>query len=835
MHNTQSDRPESRSTRRALRTCEFSSGSRAGVVRGFLLAVVMGLGASIGLGQPVPDTILLPDSLGPLRLGSHLAFGSSTSNIYVASESSDILVVDGETFQRIDRINTGPVGGVVLVGQTNRLYCSFPQQGRVGVIDCASNSITRTIDVGTRPTLLCYNSDSNKLYCGDTIDHTVTAIDCAADTVCKVIPVGRNLSAMVYDPTSNKVYAATRDGVCAISCVSDSIVANIDAVKSSRALCVNKRRQKLYAVGPVLPGPDPETLYVISTGIDSVVAKMYPYRYVDPLRLVCNEVTDRLYSMDYYGDFLEYDCDGDTSLRFRALGGRPQFGVPCDTVRNRLYYLVCIAMDGYIRTLDCATLEVISTTRVGDSPAALEQDLDRRRVILSESGTQAADAVLTVFDCKLDSLFTRGYAPLCGNLDGAVHNPVDRKLYYRWGMVPGALGVIDERTNRVVRHMFPPEEPFVGELEYCRTGSKLYCGATPGLAVLDGESDSVLKLVNLAGGRAANLCWVADYNKLYCNYTDLGGTRYYMAVLDCYTDSVIKTMEFYDWTGSSIYVGNGRLFFLYGARMALIDCRNDSVLVDTTYTGSIDALAHTAVGEKIYLVRGSSKLEVLSSRTLALLATVEWGYFGWPPRLECSDTTRKLYWFKVDNSLRQPDSVLVMDTRGDTVVARLAAGFWQRKGCWDHSGRYLFCPDDSCSITIYDTQTDSVAGVYENLPTCASVIANPEQHGIYANCGDVILAYPDAPPAVEEMPNAGVRVMKMGPTVVRGVLFLSLDRRPGTGDRSVLMDVSGRKLMDLRAGANDVSALAPGVYYLRGQGSRGPGSQTTLRKILIAK
>jgi len=151
-----------------------------------LLPCALGLGASVGWSQPVPDTILLPDSLGPLRPGYHLAFGSSTDNIYVASESADIIVVDGNTFQRTKRINTGtPVGGALLVSQHNRLYCSYPQQGRIGVIDCATSSIVGTIEVGTRPTLLCYSSGSDKLYCGDTIDRTVTVIDCAADTVRK--------------------------------------------------------------------------------------------------------------------------------------------------------------------------------------------------------------------------------------------------------------------------------------------------------------------------------------------------------------------------------------------------------------------------------------------------------------------------------------------------------------------------------------------------------------------------------------------------------------------------------------------------------------------------
>jgi hypothetical protein len=108
------------------------------------------IGASIGQGQPIPDTILLPDSLGPLRPGYHLAFGSSTNNIYVASESSDIIVVDGNTFQRIKRINTGTgVGGALLVSQHNTLYCSYPSQGLIGVIDCGrdfGDTILNSID-----------------------------------------------------------------------------------------------------------------------------------------------------------------------------------------------------------------------------------------------------------------------------------------------------------------------------------------------------------------------------------------------------------------------------------------------------------------------------------------------------------------------------------------------------------------------------------------------------------------------------------------------------------------------------------------------------------------
>jgi hypothetical protein len=47
------------------------------------------------------------------------------------------------------------------------------------------------------------------------------------------------------------------------------------------------------------------------------------------------------------------------------------------------------------------------------------------------------------------------------------------------------------------------------------------------------------------------------------------------------------------------------------------------------------------------------------------------------------------------------------------------------------------------------------------------------------------------------------------------VLFLAeaSSRQPQAA--TWLMDVSGRKVLDLHPGANDVRALAPGVYFIR--------------------
>jgi hypothetical protein len=73
------------------------------------------------------------------------------------------------------------------------------------------------------------------------------------------------------------------------------------------------------------------------------------------------------------------------------------------------------------------------------------------------------------------------------------------------------------------------------------------------------------------------------------------------------------------------------------------------------------------------------------------------------------------------------------------------------------------------------------------------------------------------------------------PTVIRGVLFLPPALSVEHGALSVLLDVSGRKVMELLPGANDVRALAPGVYFVRRPetGDGGPGA--AIRKVIISK
>jgi len=86
---------------------------------------------------------------------------------------------------------------------------------------------------------------------------------------------------------------------------------------------------------------------------------------------------------------------------------------------------------------------------------------------------------------------------------------------------------------------------------------------------------------------------------------------------------------------------------------------------------------------------------------------------------------------------------------------------------------------------------------------------------------------------VEETPNAEVRTTNVA-TIVRGVLVLdAVGSRQNTAYRAELLDISGRRVMDLSPGPNDVRALAPGVYFVRE--AQAQAQAQAIRKVVVTQ
>jgi hypothetical protein len=79
-------------------------------------------------------------------------------------------------------------------------------------------------------------------------------------------------------------------------------------------------------------------------------------------------------------------------------------------------------------------------------------------------------------------------------------------------------------------------------------------------------------------------------------------------------------------------------------------------------------------------------------------------------------------------------------------------------------------------------------------------------------------------------------ISKMTPTIVRGVMMLGAgDGRHDTGCRGELMDATGRKVMELHAGANVTRALAPGIYFVREEPYVVGLDRQAVRKVLVVR
>jgi len=106
---------------------------------------------------------------------------------------------------------------------------------------------------------------------------------------------------------------------------------------------------------------------------------------------------------------------------------------------------------------------------------------------------------------------------------------------------------------------------------------------------------------------------------------------------------------------------------------------------------------------------------------------------------------------------------------------------------------------------------------------------------MYYKHDSVVLALSDNP----QPHDRGARPMA---SIVRGVLVLPRDMTELSGNsdrvpRPVLLDATGRKVIDLRPGVNDLSGLAAGVYFVREQSAASTQHPVTwnVKKVVIQK
>jgi YVTN family beta-propeller protein len=263
----------------------------------------------------------------------------------------------------------------------------------------------------------------------------------------------------------------------------------------------------------------------------------------------------------------------------------------------------------------------------------------------------------------------------------------------------------------------------------------------------------------------------------------------------------------------------------------VIDGAANRVLATVRVGSGLKALCCNPQNNKVYCASFyTSDVAVIDGITDTVLATVR--VPGHALELCYNPVSNKVYcsYASVDTGY---SGLAVIDGSGDSLLADIPMSpLWQPWAlCHDSIHNKVYCADYTCGhVVAIDGVTNAVVCSLDVGWAPIALAWSPASNRVYvANAqGSSISVIRTTPPGVEE--SFGLKVLNSEPiaTVVRGVLFLPEASSPKHQTAS-LLDISGRKAMDLRPGANDVRALAPGVYFVREAQARGT------RKVVITR
>jgi YVTN family beta-propeller protein len=138
------------------------------------------------------------------------------------------------------------------------------------------------------------------------------------------------------------------------------------------------------------------------------------------------------------------------------------------------------------------------------------------------------------------------------------------------------------------------------------------------------------------------------------------------------------------------------------------------------------------------------------------------------------------------------------------------------------------------SVTVIDGASNQVLRAIEVGDGPRDFTWNPAQNRVYcANYGgSSISVLRDSASGVEEGLKPQAAGCKPAATVIRSVLRLPVS--PITIHTS-LFDMTGRQVMALRSGPNDVSKLSPGVYFVREEPQATSLKPQAIRKVVLTE
>jgi YVTN family beta-propeller protein len=401
------------------------------------------------------------------------------------------------------------------------------------------------------------------------------------------------------------------------------------------------------------------------------------------------------------------------------------------------------------------------------------------------------------------------------------YNSADDKVYSA-NYNTDSVTIINGATNAIITTLAVNDQPYA--FCYNSANDKVYClntGTAQNISVIDGATNAIVATIP-AGPYAQQLCYNPQNNKVYCS--NMYGNN--VTVIDGGSNTVVDTVPtgsgpnwlYYYPPANEVYVTN-----VVGMSVTVIDGATNEVTATISGTAP-NMLCGNPHDNKVYGANTNpSNVVITDGSSHAILDTVV-GIMQ-PTAVVYNEHNNKVY---VNSRTGTPSSIKTIDGTTNQVVDSISVAGPGTALCYNRYTNKLFTEDAGhCWLSVIDCGTNTLlktVGVDTSPYLC--MVWNPPNNRVYVGCwmmvpwaSSGISVIRDSGGGVEEMVNSEVRRAKGGATVVRGVLVLPV-KSEGRAANGELLDATGRKVLALRPGANDVSALSSGVYFVRTAGNR---------------
>jgi len=370
---------------------------------------------------------------------------------------------------------------------------------------------------------------------------------------------------------------------------------------------------------------------------------------------------------------------------------------------------------------------------------------------------------------------------------------------------------------------------------------RVYCGVDneDSVKVIGVSSDSVIATVAIAG-EPRGLCYSSQNNRIYCA-VDVYNNHGKVAVIDGASNVLVAQvpvgnvpwMVCYNPSSNKVYCAN-----LNDNSVSVVNCSTNTVVATISVSGRPAALCFNSQDNKVYCATPLD-VAVIDGASNQVLAGLPYEASSVTATALCYDSTQdkvycSYYYSSWPNTYYR---VSVYDGHADIPISTdTIPGSPSALYCNELNDK-VYCANQGSGtgvVTLIDGTTNQVLG---SIPVGDKPVGfghNRRQNRVYvANYGSSNLSVlRDSGGGIQESLTPQAVSSKPAHTIIRGVLFLpeATNRKPQAAS---LMDVSGRNVLDLRPGANDVRVLAPGVYFVRE--AQAQAQAQAIRKVVVTR